>query len=78
MKSIQSLKLITTTLVLILAATACGPTSEPSTAVPTPISEESPAAEMPAFEGGKLIYGLTLAPSGIDPTSTLRLNWASP
>jgi peptide/nickel transport system substrate-binding protein len=68
MKSIQPLKLITTTLVLILAATACGPTPEAPTAVPpTPTGEESPGAEMPALEGGKLIYGLTLAPSGIDP-----------
>jgi peptide/nickel transport system substrate-binding protein len=68
MKSIQPLKLIITTLVLILAATACGPTPEAPTAVPPPpIGEESPEAEMPALEGGKLIYGLTLAPSGIDP-----------
>jgi peptide/nickel transport system substrate-binding protein len=68
MKSIQPLKLIITTLVLILAATACGPTPEAPTAVPpTPTGEESPGAEMPALEGGKLIYGLTLAPSGIDP-----------
>jgi ABC-type transport system substrate-binding protein len=67
MKSIKSLKLITTTLILILIATACGPTSEPPTAVPTSIGGESPAAEMPALGGGKLIYGLTLAPSGIDP-----------
>jgi peptide/nickel transport system substrate-binding protein len=29
--------------------------------------EESPAAEVPALEGGTLIYGLTLTPSGIDP-----------
>jgi peptide/nickel transport system substrate-binding protein len=67
MKSIQPLKLIITTLVLILAATACGPISESPTAVPTPTGEEPPRAEMPALEGGKLIYGLTLAPSGIDP-----------
>ena len=67
MKSTKSLKLITTTLVLILAATACGPTSEPPTAVPTPVGGETPAVEMPALEGGKLIYGLTLTPSGIDP-----------
>ena len=68
MKSIQPLKLIITTLVLILAATACGPTPEAPTAVPpTPTGEEPPGAEMPALEGGKLIYGLTLAPSGIDP-----------
>jgi peptide/nickel transport system substrate-binding protein len=68
MKSIQSLKLIITTLVLVLAATACGPTPEVPTAVPpTPTGEESPGAEMSALEGGKLIYGLTLAPSGIDP-----------
>jgi peptide/nickel transport system substrate-binding protein len=67
MKSTQSLKLIATTLVLVLVATACGPVSEPATAVPTPIGEESPATEVPSLEGGKLIYGLTLAPSGIDP-----------
>jgi len=67
MKPIEALKLTTTTLVLILIATACGPAPEPPTAVPTPVSEESPAAEMPALAGGKLIYGLTLAPSGIDP-----------
>jgi len=67
MKSIKSLTLTITTLVLILAAIACGPASEPPTAVPTSVGEESPAAEMPALEGGKLIYGLTLAPSGIDP-----------
>ena len=67
MKSIEALKLTTTTLVLILAAAACGPTSEPPTAVPTPLGEESLTAEMPALAGGKLIYGLTLAPSGIDP-----------
>jgi len=67
MKSIEALKLTTTTLVLILVATACGPTSEPPTAIPTPVGEESLTAEMPALAGGKLIYGLTLAPSGIDP-----------
>jgi peptide/nickel transport system substrate-binding protein len=67
MKSIKSPKLIATTLVLILVAIACGPTSEPPTAVPTPADEESPMAEGPALQGGKLIYGLTLAPSGIDP-----------
>jgi len=67
MKSIKSPKLIATTLVLILVVIACGPTSEPPTAVPTPAGEESPTAEGPALQGGKLIYGLTLAPSGIDP-----------
>jgi peptide/nickel transport system substrate-binding protein len=67
MKSIKSPKLIATTLVLILVAIACGPTSEPLTAVPTPADEESPTTEGPALQGGKLIYGLTLAPSGIDP-----------
>jgi peptide/nickel transport system substrate-binding protein len=67
MKSTQSLKLIATTLVLVLVATACGPVSEPATAVPPPIGEESPATEGPSLEGGKLIYGLTLDPSGIDP-----------
>jgi len=67
MKSIQSPKWTIMTLVLILVATACGPASEPPTVVPTAASEESPAAETPALAGGKLIYGLTLAPSGIDP-----------
>jgi peptide/nickel transport system substrate-binding protein len=68
MKCIQSFKLISTTLVLILVVTACGPTSEPPTTVPTPVREEPPTtAEVPALEGGKLVYGLTLAPSGIDP-----------
>jgi peptide/nickel transport system substrate-binding protein len=67
MKSIKALKLITTTLVLILAAATCGPASEPPTAAPTSAGGESPTAEMPALGGSKLIYGLTLAPSGIDP-----------
>jgi peptide/nickel transport system substrate-binding protein len=66
MKSTQSLKWITTILVLILVATSCGPTPEPPTVAPTPIAEESPA-KVPALEGGKLIYGLTLSPSGLDP-----------
>jgi hypothetical protein len=69
MKSIRSLKLTTTILVLILVAAACGPTSEPPTVVPPSIGEESPEAEMLALAGGKLVYGLTLtlSPSGIDP-----------
>jgi peptide/nickel transport system substrate-binding protein len=60
-------KLITTTLVLFLVATACGPASEPPTAAPTSAGGESPVVETPALTGGELIYGLTLAPSGIDP-----------
>jgi peptide/nickel transport system substrate-binding protein len=67
MKSTNAPQWFTMILVLVLAATACGPTSEPPTTVPTLIEEESPAAKVPARAGGKLVYGLTLAPSGIDP-----------
>ncbi len=51
---------------LILAPTilaACSPTPTPE---PTPILEE-PTAQPAPVQGGKLVYGLTLAPSGIDP-----------
>jgi len=67
MKPIEALNLTTTTLFLILIATACGPAPEPPMAVPTPVGGGSPVVEVPAPAGGKLIYGLTLAPSGIDP-----------
>jgi peptide/nickel transport system substrate-binding protein len=45
------------------SAAACGatPTSVPTAPPPQPTEEAGPV------EGGRLIYGLTLAPSGIDP-----------
>jgi peptide/nickel transport system substrate-binding protein len=42
---------------------ACGPTP---TQEPTPIPEE-PIADPTPTRGGRLVYGLTLTPSGIDP-----------
>ncbi len=60
----QSLSLLFSSLLLVLALTsACGTTPTPS---PTPALEE-PTAEAAPSAGGKLVYGLTLAPSGIDP-----------
>jgi peptide/nickel transport system substrate-binding protein len=48
----------------IIILSACGPTPapEPTAAV---VDTPEPTATVP--QGGKLIYGLTLAPSGIDP-----------
>ena len=42
---------------------ACGPTDTPPPSTPTP----EPTAEAGPTAGGRLIYGLTLIPSGIDP-----------
>ncbi len=67
MKFVKSLDLVAMTLILILAAIACGPPSPTPTAVSAPAGKASPTAGGPALEGGKLIYGLTLTPSGIDP-----------
>jgi peptide/nickel transport system substrate-binding protein len=53
---------LTASLVLLLILTACMPTEITSVpASPQPESVESSPA------GGKLVYGLTLSPSGIDP-----------
>ena len=46
--------------------TAVHPTSSPSPS-PTATSEAAPTTEPTAAPGGRIIYGLTLAPSGIDP-----------
>jgi peptide/nickel transport system substrate-binding protein len=56
--------LLALSLALILGLVcACGPspTPEPSPIPPQPATEPAPA------QGGRLVYGLTLAPSGIDP-----------
>lgn len=53
------LSLIVVTTVL----TGCGPSP---TLEPTPVPEE-PTTEVITKSGGRLVYGLTLAPSGIDP-----------
>lgn len=62
MRSLKLLDLFTIILALILAVIACGPAPQP-----TPVVGKTPSAEMPGRAGGKLIYGLTLVPSGIDP-----------
>lgn len=52
-----------TALLLLVALSACGAsdTPEPTDSGGKPISAATP------IEGGRLVYGLTLAPSGIDP-----------
>lgn len=52
-------------ILLLVVATlgACGPTDTPATSTPAP----EPTPEAGPTQGGKLIYGLTLIPSGIDP-----------
>jgi len=55
--------LIAGLLLLVIAVGACGttPTQEATGIVSQPSAEATPQ------QGGKLVYGLTLAPSGIDP-----------
>lgn len=55
--------LVLSLIIVTIVFTACGPAPTPE---PTPIPEE-PTAEAGPVPGGKLVYGLTLAPSGIDP-----------
>ena len=49
--------------------TACGatPTAEPTATLEEPASPGDVDTEAGPTQGGKLVYGLTLAPSGIDP-----------
>jgi len=53
-------------LVVMVMLVACGSPASPPTAQPTPALEK-PTAEAAPRSGGRLVYGLTLAPSGIDP-----------
>jgi peptide/nickel transport system substrate-binding protein len=48
-------------LAIVLGACATTPTKEATSVSPEPSAETAPR------QGGKLVYGLTLAPSGIDP-----------
>jgi peptide/nickel transport system substrate-binding protein len=57
-----SIGLLSLIFVLVFLA-ACGSTAAPGR---TPVSGAPPVAAGPT-QGGKLVYGLTLAPSGIDP-----------
>jgi peptide/nickel transport system substrate-binding protein len=54
--------LMVTALLLLLALSACGPS-----ATPEPADSGGPSSAATPVQGGRLVYGLTLAPSGIDP-----------
>ena len=52
-----------TALLFLIALSACGASATPEPAG----SGDKPAGAATPIEGGRLVYGLTLAPSGIDP-----------
>jgi peptide/nickel transport system substrate-binding protein len=60
---LQILTLLATLFFTLCFLVGCMPDGEVTPAPVTP----APAANQPSLAGGKLVYGLTLAPSGIDP-----------